>query len=109
MHPGMDGAYANEDKPNSNNNRFHCALLMNAMALILEERSCLTLIARRRQVSLVRIILFFILNFTANMRRFLFITSVMLTSHDSTADRFQKWQGHQLGLGVAHVFTNSHR
>ena len=52
----------------------------------------------------------FISKFTANMKRFLFIFSVVLTAYCSTADRFQKLQeddiNEGLGLGVAHAFTD---
>ena len=53
-------------------------------------------------------IISFIQNFTENMKRFLFILTVLLTVYFSTADRFQKWQEDVIneGLGFAHAFTD---
>ena len=57
---------------------------------------------------LVRIESFLNLVFTANMRGFLFILSVVLTVCCYTANMFQKWQEDVIKeglLGVAHAFT----
>ena len=59
---------------------------------------------------LVRIESFLNLIFTANMRGFLFILSVVLTVCCYAANMFQKWQEDVIKeglLGVAHAFTNT--
>ena len=59
---------------------------------------------------LVRIASFLNLSFTANMRGFLFILSVVLTVCCFTANMFRKWQEDVVIkeglLGVAHAFTS---